>query len=151
MSAVSILPKLGHRFTIADSGATNHMFPDKSAFISYKLVTNLQVQMGNNSFLPVLGSSLAIILLNGQRVLVRNVLHMPGLVMPLYNLHAHCVQTGCGFIGASGVGILVYFATFILMVDTQRIAIWPSSLWGARPRSIPYTMSSLAATHPFTL
>jgi hypothetical protein len=96
------------------------MFPDKSAFFSYKLVRNLQVCMGNNLFLLVLGHSLAIISLNGQRVLVRNVLHVPGLVVPLYSLHVHCIQPGCGFIGASGVGILVYFPTFVLAVDTSK-------------------------------
>ena len=94
-------------FTVANSGATNHMFPDKSAFISYRLVTNLQVRMGNNSFLPVLGHGLAVISLNGQRILVRNALHMPSLVVPLYSLRAHFAQPGCGFIGGSGVGILV--------------------------------------------
>jgi hypothetical protein len=76
--------------------------------------------MENNSFLPVLGCSLAIILLNGQRVLVQNMLHMPGLVVPLYSLCAHCVQPGCGFIGTSGVGILVYFPTFALTVGTSK-------------------------------
>jgi hypothetical protein len=120
MSAASILPMLGHCFTVADSGATNHMFPDKSAFISYRLVTNLQVRMGNNSFLPVLGRGLVIISLNGQRILVRNTLHMPGLVVPLYTLRAHFVQPSCSFIGASSVGILVYFPTFVLTVDTSK-------------------------------
>jgi hypothetical protein len=120
MSAASILPKSGHCFTVADSGATNHMFSDKSAFISYKLVRNLQVRMGNNLFLLVLGLGLAIISLNGQWVLVRNTLHMPGLVVPLYSLRAHCVQPGCSFFGASGVGILVYFPIFVLTVDTSK-------------------------------
>jgi hypothetical protein len=115
MPAASFLPTSGRRFTVADSDATNHMFPDKSAFISYRLVTNLQVQMGNNSFLPVLGRGLAIISLNGQRILVRNALHVPGLVVPLYSLHAHFAQLGCGFIGAFGVRILVYFPTFVFV------------------------------------
>jgi hypothetical protein len=120
MLAAFILPTLGRCFTVTDSGTTNHMFPYKSAFISYKLVANLQVRMGNNSFLPVLGCSLAIILLNGQHVLIQNALHVPGLVVPLYSLRAHCMQPGCGFIGASGVGILVYFSTFVLTVDTSK-------------------------------
>jgi hypothetical protein len=121
MLAASIFLASGGRcFTVNDSGATDHMFPDKLAFISYKLVSNLQVWMGNNSFLPVLVRGLAIILLNGQRVLVRNVLHVPGLVIPLYSLYAHCVQPSCGFIGALGVGILVYFPSFILTVDTSK-------------------------------
>jgi hypothetical protein len=72
MSAASILPGSGCRFTVTDSGATDHMLPDKSAFISYNLVTNLQVRMGNNSYLPVLGQGSAILSLNGQCILVRN-------------------------------------------------------------------------------
>jgi hypothetical protein len=98
----------------------DHMFPDKSAFISYKLVTNLQVQMLNNSFLPVLGRGSAVISLNGQQILVWNALHVPGLAVPLYSLCAHCTQCGCGLIGASEVGILVYFPTFVLLVDTSK-------------------------------
>jgi hypothetical protein len=97
------------------------MFPDKAALISYKLVSNLQVRMGNNSFLPVLGPALAVISLNGQRILVQNALHVPGLVTPLYSLQAHFTQHGCGFLGAFGIGILVYFLlTFILLVDTSK-------------------------------
>ncbi len=157
MSTASILPKSGHCFTIADSGTTNHMFPDKSAFNSYKLVRNLQVCMGNNLFLLVLGCGLAIISLNGQRVLVRNALHVPGLVVPLYSLRAHCVQPGCGFIGASGVGILVYFPTFVLTVDTSkdchlifeslgRLALL-DSLHYVQPRCVPSLYPSELASH----
>jgi hypothetical protein len=39
---------------VADSGATNHMLPDRAAFISYKSVCNLCVCMGNNSYAPIL-------------------------------------------------------------------------------------------------
>ncbi len=120
MSASSILPGSYCWFTVANSGATNHMFPDKLAFISYKLVSNLRVHKGNNSYLPVLGRGLAIISLNSQRILVQNALHVPGLVVPLYSLCAHFTQPGCGFIGASGVGILVYFLTFVLSVNTSK-------------------------------
>jgi hypothetical protein len=120
MLAALIFPALGRCFTMADSGATNHMFSDKSAFISYRLMTNLQVQMGNNSFLSVLGHGLAIISLNSQRILVRNALHVPGLIVPLYSLHAHFAQPGCGFISTSSFGILVYFPTFILSADTLK-------------------------------
>jgi hypothetical protein len=67
-----------------------------------------------------MGRSSAIISLNGQRILVRNVLHVPGLVVPLYSLRAHIKQRGCGFIGALDVGILVYFPTFVLSVDTSK-------------------------------
>jgi hypothetical protein len=104
---------------IADTGATDHMTPHKSAFISYKAVENLQVRMGNNSYVPVLGCGTAIFSLNGQRILVRNVLHVPGLAVPLYNLCTHLKQRGCGFIGTFEAGMLVYFPTFILLVDTS--------------------------------
>ncbi len=120
MSKASILPGSGQCFTVADSGATHHMFPDKVAFISYKTMTNLQVRMGNNSFLPVLGCGSAVISLNGQKILVQNALHVPGLVVPLYSLRAHCTQRGCGFIGTSDIRILVYFPTFVLSVDMSK-------------------------------
>jgi hypothetical protein len=55
------------------------MVPDRGAFISYKSVCSLQVHMGNNSFAPGLGHGTAIILLDGQRLLIQNVLHVPGL------------------------------------------------------------------------
>ncbi len=64
MSKASILPGLSLCFTVADSGATDHMFTNKSALILYKLVVNLQVWMGNNFYLPVLGQGLAVISLN---------------------------------------------------------------------------------------
>ncbi len=55
MSASSILLDSHHQFMVANLGTTNHMFPDKLAFVSYKLVSNLCVRMGNNSYLPVFG------------------------------------------------------------------------------------------------
>jgi hypothetical protein len=81
-----IAPGSGSRLAIADSGATDHMFPDKTAFISYKTTSHLKVRMGNNTYLPVLARGSAIVSLNGQRVLVRNALHVPGLAVPLYSL-----------------------------------------------------------------
>ncbi len=39
--------------------------------------------------------------------------------MPLYSLHTHCKQRGCGFLGTNEAGMLVYFPTFVLSVDTS--------------------------------
>jgi hypothetical protein len=86
MSCASIAHGLGRCFTVAELGATNLMFLDKSAFIWYKATQNLHVRMGNNSLLLVLGCGTAIISLNNQRVLVRIALHVPGLAIPLYSL-----------------------------------------------------------------
>ncbi len=119
VSRASISPGPGRRLAVADSGATDHMFPNKEAFISYKSIQNLQVRMGNNSFLPVIGRGTAILSLNDQQVLVQNALHVPGLAVPLYSLRAHLKQRGFGFIGTSEAGILVYFPTFVLSVDTS--------------------------------
>jgi hypothetical protein len=104
---------------VANTGATDHMTPDKSVFISYKAIADLQVCMGNNSFVPVLGCGTAIFSLNSQRVLVQNVFHDPGLTVPLYSLRAHLKQPGCGFFGTFEAGMLVYIPTFVLSVDTS--------------------------------
>ena len=104
---------------VADSGATDHMIPDRSAFISYRRVHDLRVRMGNKSYAPVLGKGTAIIALNGKKVLIRDCLHVPDLRNPLYSLRAHQRQRGCGFIGLHGHGVYVYFPHFILEVDTS--------------------------------
>jgi hypothetical protein len=69
---------------VADTGATDHMIPDKSAFISYRPCSGRRVRMGNNSFAPILGSGSAIISLNGKKILIRDCLQVPALRNPLY-------------------------------------------------------------------
>ena len=107
------------RFVVTDTGATDHMVPDRGAFISYKSIQGLRVRMGNNFFAPVLGWGTAIISLHGQRLLIRNVLHVPGLWVPLYSLRAHLHQSGCGFLGSYDTGMHVYFPGVVLTVDTS--------------------------------
>jgi hypothetical protein len=109
--------KLSKHFVVADTGATDHMLPNKSAFISHKAIFNLQVWMGKKSFIPVLGCGSAVVSLNGQPVLIRNTLHVPSLVVPLYSLHTHLTHCGCSFYGAYEAGMLVCFPTFVLTVD----------------------------------
>ena len=77
--------------------------------------------MGNKTLAPVLGTGTAVISLNGKKVLVRNVLHVPTLRTPLYSLRKHLTQRGCGFIGDDSLGgLFVYFPTFVLAVDTTK-------------------------------
>jgi hypothetical protein len=102
---------------VADTGATDHMLPDHSAFISYKSVQYLCVWMGNNSYAPVLGRGTAIVSLNGQCLLIQNVLHAPALQVPLYSLRAHLHQLGCGLIRSFAMGMHVYFLGVVLSVD----------------------------------
>ncbi len=74
--------------------------------------------MGNNSFAPVAGNGTAIVSLNGKKILIHDCLHIPDLRHPLYSLRAHQRQCGCGFIGMFGLGMHVFFPSFILEVDT---------------------------------
>jgi hypothetical protein len=51
-----------HTFlVVADTRATDHMLPDKSAFISYYPVTSRREHMGNNSFAQIAGHGTTII------------------------------------------------------------------------------------------
>jgi hypothetical protein len=106
-----------HNLVVVDTGATDHMLPNRLAFISYKSVRSLRVRMGNNSYATVLGRGTAIISLNGQRLLIHNVLHVPALRVPLYSLRAHLRQRGCGFVGSFDTGMHVYFPGVVLSVD----------------------------------
>ncbi len=104
---------------VANTGATNHMIPDKSAFISYCPCLGQEVCMGNNLFASILGSCTAIISLNGKKTLIWDCLHVPMLHNLLYSLRAHQQrQKGCGFLGIYGMGMFVFFPLFILKVDT---------------------------------
>jgi hypothetical protein len=110
-------PADSHSLIVADTGATDHMHPDRLAFISYKSVRSLRVRMGNNSYASVLGKGTAIVSLNGKHLLIRNVLHVPALRIPLYSLWAYLRQRGCGFVGSFDTGMHVYFLGVVLSVD----------------------------------
>jgi hypothetical protein len=79
----------GITLLVADTGATDHMLPNKSKFISNYPVFGQRVRMGNNSFAPICGYGTAIISLNGKKILIRDCLNVPDLRNPLYSLHAH--------------------------------------------------------------
>jgi hypothetical protein len=71
---------------VAGTGATDHMPPDKATFISYYPVSGIRIWMWNNSFTPIASHGLAIISLNGKKILIPNCLHVPNLQKPLYSL-----------------------------------------------------------------
>lgn len=81
--------------------------------------------MGNNSFAPIGGHGTAIISLNGKKILIHGCLHVPDLWNPLYSLRAHQRQRGCGFIGMYGIGMHIFFPTFIMEVDAL-LSCWTS-------------------------
>ena len=106
------------RLVVADTTATNHMLPDRLAFILYKSIRNLRVRMRNNSFAPVLGWGTAIISLNRQCVLICNVLHVLANRIQLY-IRAHLGQPGCSFVGSNDTGMHVYFPGVVLSVNNS--------------------------------
>ncbi len=113
------LPRFGLLFLGCGHRGNRSHVPQQAGLYLFKSIPNLQVWMDNNSFLPVLGCGTAIISLNGQRVLVRNALQVPGLMVPLYSICAHLKQHGCGFLGTFKAGMLVNFPWFVLSVDTS--------------------------------
>jgi hypothetical protein len=74
--------------------------------------------MANNSFTSIAGKGLAIISLNSKKILICDCLHVPDLRNPLYSLHAHQRQCACKHIGMYGLGMHVFFPSFIIEVDT---------------------------------
>ncbi len=103
---------------IMDTGATNHMLPDNAAFVSYYPVSGWQVRMGNNFFAPILGHVTAVISLNGKKILIHECFHVLELLCPLYSLWAHQQQRSWGFIEMYGLGMHVFFPSFIMEVNT---------------------------------
>jgi hypothetical protein len=107
----------GHTECCADSGATEHMLPDYSAFVSYKRCHNESVTLGDETQLPILGRGKAIFMINGKTIQVCDALHVPGLRAPLYSLRKHRHMDGCGYYSHFGVGSFILFPTFTIEVD----------------------------------
>ena len=103
---------------IADSGATEHMLPDITAFLSYHHFPSKRfVRMGNESLAEIGGYGTAAFSLNGKRVIIRNVLHVPALRAPLYSLRRHLDMDGCGVHGSKATGFLLWFPKFTIKAD----------------------------------
>ncbi len=111
-----VLPLHHGWMAVTDTGATDHMVPDKSCFISYIDLWSFSLN-GQQLLHSSAWSQNCNFALNGKGILVRNVLHVPGLAVLLYSLCTHITQQGCGFIGTHESGFLVYFPSFILSVD----------------------------------
>ncbi|KAL7425595.1 LOW QUALITY PROTEIN: hypothetical protein ACHAXH_000396, partial [Discostella pseudostelligera] len=121
---------------IADSGATDHMWPDYSAFTSYRPLDNKHVTLADNNMAPVAGIGSIKVMLGGHVVGVRDVLHVPSLRVPLYSLRAHRKMDGCGFIGNND-RFHVYFPSFVAMVDDAIDSHIPYAALGRTSR-LPY-------------
>ena len=102
---------------VADSGATDNMLPDYSAFISYRRQVNRFITLGDDTRLPILDEGSAKIKLNGKLVILRKCLHVPGLRNPLYSLRKHRQMPGCGTYSDYDHGAFILFPRFTLQID----------------------------------
>ena len=80
------------QFIWADSGATKHMFPDKNRLQNYKeLNFPVEISLGDDRTITAIGmGSLEIVALDGSRIALKNVLHVPHVVTGLFSISAAC-------------------------------------------------------------
>jgi len=93
------------------------MFPDYTTFISYRHLHNKVVTLGDGSPLPILGMGTAKFSINKHVILIRNALHVPGLLAPLYSLCQHCLMPGCGFFSHYDCGAFLLVPSFSIKID----------------------------------
>ncbi|NBO67127.1 MAG: hypothetical protein EBU88_20165, partial [Acidobacteria bacterium] len=84
--------------TVADSGATQHMFKDIKAFRNYKTVQGYSIKVADGKVVPVLGM--------GDVGPLKKVLHVPSLV---YNLISESVLDKEGKWVVGGNGQRIYY------------------------------------------
>lgn len=150
----------------ADSGATDFMFPDRQAFLSYHPCPPGRVcDLAGDQSVPIVGVGSAVIRLNGKVILVRNALHIPALRNPLYSLRRHRKMPGCGVFSFCGEGSFLVFPDFILSVDDSvdnlvsyeplgssytgsYDYVEPRRLSSARPASSPSADNSATSSPP---
>eukprot|EP00804_Cyclotella_cryptica_P022103 CCRYP_011581-RA/>CCRYP_011581-RA protein AED:0.10 eAED:0.05 QI:0/0/0/1/0/0/6/0/1337 len=116
-SATICRPNNSNSFAVADSGATDTMLPDYSAFISYRRQHNRWVTLGDTTKVPILGEGTAKIKLNGKTIILRRCLHVPELRNPLYSLRRHRHMPGCGTYSDYDHGAFILFPRFTLQID----------------------------------
>ena len=109
-----------HSHDAADAGATYHMCPDRSVFLSYHSYKDHNMCMRNKGLAPILDRGTAVISLNDKPVIVRTVLHIPSLRNTIFSLHKHQIQPGCGHIGNEDMGgLYMYISSLALTVNTS--------------------------------
>ena len=117
----------------ADSGATKHMFPDYTTFISYRHVHHKVVTLGDGSPLPIFGAGTAKLSINKHVILVRNALHVPGLSALLYSLRQHRLMPGCGFFSHYKCGAFLLFPSFLIKIDDSEDCLINVKAIGTHP------------------
>jgi hypothetical protein len=87
------------RIGIADSGANDPFFREKTYFLIYTPVHGKFIMMANGASFPVLGMGTASLAINGIPVKLIKCYHTPGLRASLYSLRRHRRTHSCYFLG----------------------------------------------------
>ena len=72
---------------ILDSGASHHVTPSKTNFVSYELGDYGRVHLGNNHFCDIVGvGDVRIQAKDGNDILLKQVMHVPEMCMSLISV-----------------------------------------------------------------
>jgi hypothetical protein len=143
MMKASISPGLGCRFSVAETGATDHMFLNKLAFISYRSIPNLQVWMGNGVALP---SSL--LMVSASLFAMR---YMCQVLRFHSTAFAHTSSNMVvAFWGPSKLGCWCISLSLFSWWTCHPTATSPTNLLAGLPRWTPYTTCSHAVLLLYT-
>ncbi|KAL7529373.1 hypothetical protein ACHAXR_004647, partial [Thalassiosira sp. AJA248-18] len=130
-----------------DTGATDDMFPDYKAFVSYTRLLGKYAILGDQTRIKIEGIGTAVYKLNGKVIKTRHALHIPSLRAPLFSLRHHRTRVGCGVYSGHGVG------SYVLFPDFTDPTVVPTTLPHIIPNDDPSveeapTTSELAPAHP---
>ncbi|MGH3054873.1 MAG: hypothetical protein ACRDL7_07830, partial [Gaiellaceae bacterium] len=122
---------------IVDSGATRHMIPDQSAFVSYIPSEGAAVTLADKSRVSCRGHGRAVISLDGHIIMLSDCLHVPDLRAPLYSVRQHRRLPGCAFI-ADHRQCLLTFPSFFVTIDDSDDCVIPYRLIGTTSTAIEF-------------
>ena len=77
----------GNVVTIIDSGASDHMFTHRELFVTYEPISEVKVNLADNSSTKAIGKGNIKIIQGSSTVILRNVLHVPNLTKNLISVN----------------------------------------------------------------
>ena len=101
---------------IIDSGASDHMWPYRDAFVEFTPLSGCYIAIANQSSLPVTGRGTVQLRLAGRTIRLVGVLCIPALMGPLFSIRRFRKIPGCGFF-ATNTQLCLAFPTFTVDID----------------------------------
>jgi nitrate reductase NapAB chaperone NapD len=96
----------GYNETIADTGASSHMFRDASSFTTYESCPGPTVMLGDSSNTTSIGRGSAEFLMGNSTITLQDVIHVPRLSKNLFSI-GQSTSTGAKFV-FDGDRMLIY-------------------------------------------